>query len=90
MAKANVTPDAIKKITKLIKQTEKNITDLNITISDTYSTLLDVENAIAHLQRSIGIAESMLKPDATQKQTQKEINLVNTDYDMPTGDNTLD
>ena len=79
MAKANVTPDAIKKITKLIKQTEKNITDLNITISDTYSTLLDVENAIAHLQRSIGMAESMLKPDAIHKNS--HLNLVNTDVD---------
>lgn len=79
MAKANVTPDAIKKITKLIKQTEKNITDLNITISDTYSTLLDVENAIAHLQRSIGMAESMLKPDAIRKNS--NLNLVNTDVD---------
>ena len=79
MAKANVTPDAIKKITKLIKQTEQNITDLNITLSDTYSTLLDVENTIAHLQRSIGKAESMLKPDAIHKNT--DLKQVNTDVD---------
>ena len=85
MAKANVTPDAIKKIAKLIKQTEQNISDLNITLSDTYSTLLDVENTIAHLQRSIGIAESMLKPDAIHNNT--DLNLVNTE---PTGDNRFD
>jgi len=85
MAKANVTPDAIKKIAKLIKQTEQNITDLNITLSDTYSTLLDVENTIAHLQRSIGKAESMLKPDAIHNNT--DLNLVNTE---PTGDNRFD
>ena len=85
MAKANVTPDAIKKIAKLIKQTEKNITDLNITLSDTYSTLLDVENTIAHLQRSIGIAESMLKPDATHNNSS-----LDCDNTQPTGDNRFD
>lgn len=89
MAKANVNPDAIEKITILIAQTEKSISELNATISDTYSVLLDVENSVAHLQRTLSLAESMLKPDATQNNT-KQFNLVDTDYATPTGDNTLD
>ena len=86
MAKANVNPDAIEKITELIQQTEKNITELNVTLSETYSTLLEVENAIAHLQRVITRAESMLKPDATENIH----TLYTTQEQQPTGDNTLD
>ena len=79
MVKANVTPDAIKKILKQIAKTEKNLYKLNLTLTEVYNILLDVENSLAKTQRIIAKVEMLLKPDATQKQTnKKQINLVAT------------
>ena len=86
MVKANVTPDAIKKILKQIAKTEKYISKVNATLVETYNTLTDLENSITKSGIIIDRLEKMLNPDATQKQT-KTINLVHT---KPTGDNTLD
>ena len=86
MVKANVTPDAIKKILKQIAKTEKYISKVNATLIETYNTLTDLENSITKSGIIIDRLEKMLNPDATQKQT-KTINLVHT---KPTGDNTLD
>ena len=84
MVKANVTPDAIKKILKQIAKTEKYISKVNATLIETYNTLTDLENSITKSSIIIDRLEKMLNPDATQKQTKSNINLVHT------GDNTLD
>ena len=84
MVKANVTPDAIKKILKQIAKTEKYISKVNATLVETYNTLTDLENSITKSGIIIDRLEKMLNPDATQKQTKSNINLVHT------GDNTLD
>ena len=86
MVKANVTPDAIKKILKQIAKTEKYISKVNATLVETYNTLTDLENSITKSGIIIDRLEKMLNPDATQKQTKTNpnINLVHT------GDNGVD